>query len=113
VLPLVSTGNECGEPVDLRLLLTLQKSSPGPRTKITTARFSRCDESNTITVMKSFIVVRILPGLIVLDERRLTWTAKAVVAVYHLASHNEAFKWRGVRIVHDDITHTRRGVMTH
>jgi hypothetical protein len=63
--------------------------------------------------MKSFIVVRILPGLIVLDEHRLTWTAKAVVAVYHLASHNGAFKWRGVRIVHDDITHTRRWVMTH
>jgi hypothetical protein len=60
--------------------------------------------------MKSFIVVRILSGLIVLDERRLTWT---VVAVYHLASHNGAFDWRGVRIVHDDMTHTRRGVMTH
>jgi hypothetical protein len=102
-VPLISTGNECGESADLSLLLTFAEVVSRPTHKINNDPISRCDESNTTTVTKSSNVVRILPGLIVLDEYRLAWTTKAVVTVYHLASHKGAFNWSGMRVVHDDI----------
>jgi hypothetical protein len=72
----------------------LQNLSPGPRTKVATARSSGCDESSTITVMDPFTVVKVFSSFIIFHEYRVTWDTKAVVIVRHLASHNGLFDWR-------------------